>query len=131
MSLYSQESFPKTIQIEGDTVIAITPNQLHWVNSVIRDKENLEFKEKEFNLLLTKQEVNLKKMSRLNGRLLEKNTKMLANYSDLIKLNETNDKLITYYKKEVDIQRRRKVWGTIGGFTFGVTVGATLFLFLK
>lgn len=121
----------KLIVIEGDTLIIMTPEQLYWVNGVIVKNEILETRARSLNLMVGKQSLNILKFTNANERLLSKNNQLLVDYSNLIKLNETNDKLIGYYKKETKIQRRKKIAGTVGGFTIGVGTGALIVALLK
>jgi hypothetical protein len=130
-SLYSQTTYPSKIRVEEDTLIVITPKQLVKVNSTFQELEHTILDNKRLNLTLDSYRRNTTKMMRINELLQEKNTRMLVNYSEHIKLNNTNKKLAEYYRKEIEVQKRKKVWSFFGGFTIGVAITSTLILLLN
>lgn len=138
ISSFSQETYPKKIELGGDTLICLTPEQAWDIN--------FEF---EINRQLEQNLDSLSELSNYYGLLvdrviarnfsLEQDMKLLnSNYRSLEynngilgKQNNINLEIIENYKKELKSQRKKAFKLTIGGFCVGVTTGSILFLVLS
>lgn len=127
-SLYCQNSYPKKILINSDTIVAITPIQLKQINSRLLELKDLRLYTQTLEEYNATQKNVIKHQIGLNRELNKKNTRLLINNSDLMKLNSTNDKLLGYYKKELKVQKRRKTLTFFGGLTIGVAATSIFML---
>lgn len=125
---FSQNTYPKKIQLNSDTLILITPNQLIDIN-----KDLLLYSHLKKNILTIKFELSrkIKEIQKKDSEYKSKVLSLSGEISTLDKLNEANDKLITYYKKEVKIQKRSKVTMFFAGVTVGVATTSIIILTIK
>jgi hypothetical protein len=81
--------------------------------------------------LVSSYRANTSRINTINELLRKKNTQLLVDYSDMIKLNETNRKLAGYYNKEIEVQKRKKMKSFFGGLTIGIALTSTTILLLN
>ena len=97
---YCQNTYPKKIVLDNkDTVVAITETQLQYINECFYDRDAMSVDADSMAYLLAMQSLSIERQSNINKKLVLKNTKLLTDYLDAIKLYEL-EKQITYYKEQ-------------------------------
>lgn len=106
----------KIVQVKGDTMILITPNQLKTINCIITD---LEFRTKELDLnriLISKQDSiiwSMKSLVQVKDQTIELKNKNLTDLKESLKKSQ----------KKIERQKKWIKWGSIG---FGAIIGGIL-----
>jgi len=116
--------------LEGDTVIVISEPQLKKINEYLLRYEKLYLYNDSLISILNTQKTILDKRNALNELLNKRNSDLLIQNADLIKLKSTNNKLQEYYKKELKVKNRKKTIAFFGGLTIGIATTSTLILIL-
>ena len=127
---YSQNSYPRKLILESDTVIVISEPQLKKINEYLLRYEKLNLYNDSLISILNTQKTILDKRNVLNELLNKRNSDLLIQNADLIKLNSTNNKIQEYYKKELKVKNRKKTIAFFGGLTLGIATTSTLILIL-
>ncbi len=124
MSSFSQSTYPKIILNEGDTVVAVTPNQLVRIN---RDLNNFNYLQKSY-LNIVKQLSVADSLNTVQKQMLSTQDEILAVESlKFERVMSVNDNLRTTFKKEKKETRNRAllIGGGVGlsiGFIVGVII---------
>lgn len=129
-SLYSQDSYPEKISLNGDTLIAITPQQLVSINSMLDDRLTLKLYGDSLVSIVDMQLTSIERQIALNRLLNKRNTELLVENSDLFKLKQENEKLVDYLKREIRVKNRKKTGTFFLGVTIGVASASTAILIL-
>lgn len=124
MSSFSQSTYPKIILNEGDTVVAVTPNQLVRIN---RDLNSFNYLQKSYlnivNQLSVADSLNI-----VQKQMLSTQDEILAVESlKFERVMSVNDNLRTTFKKEKKETRNKAllIGGGVGlsiGFIVGVII---------
>lgn len=124
MSSFSQSTYPKIILNEGDTVVAVTPNQLVRIN---RDLNNFNYLQKSY-LNIVKQLSVADSLNTVQKQMLSTQDEILAVESlKFERVMSVNDNLRTTFKKEKKETRNKAllIGGGVGlsiGFIVGVII---------
>ena len=129
--LFCQESYPKKLVIENDTIIAITPEQTKAINFVFDERDFYKDKSDSLSVKIAVQSLSLNRQIMINRELSNENELTLMNLDTYKKLNEINQSTIQYKNKELVQQKNKTLKFAIGGLTVGVTTGALLVLILN
>ena len=98
------------------------------INNSFFELQNLRLKNESLEQYYANQKSVIEHQIKLNRELNKKNVALLANYSDLLKIKSTDEKLIGYYKKELKVQKRRKTLTFFGGLTVGIAATSIFML---
>jgi hypothetical protein len=109
----------------------ITPIQMKKINMTFQKYDLAHLENQRLNSLVSSYRANTSRINTINELLRKKNTQLLVDYSDMIKLNETNRKLAGYYNKEIEVQKRKKMKSFFGGLTIGIALTSTTILLLN
>lgn len=125
---YCQNTYPKKIVLESkDTVVAITETQLQHINECFYDRDAMSVDADSMAYLLAMQSLSIERQSNINKKLVLKNTKLLTDYLDAIKLYEL-EKQITYYKEqELKAAKKKQIKMMVGGFSVGIGTAAIVY----
>ena len=124
MSSFSQSTYPKIILNEGDTVVAVTPNQLVRIN---RDLNNFNYLQKSYLNIVNQLSV-ADSLNTVQKQMLSTQDEILAVESlKFERVMSVNDNLRTTFKKEKKETRNRAllIGGGVGlsiGFIVGVII---------
>ena len=124
MSSFSQNTYPKIILNEGDTVVAVTPNQLVRIN---RDLNNFNYLQKSYLNIVNQLSV-ADSLNTVQKQMLSTQDEILAVESlKFERVMLVNDNLRTIFKKEKKETRNKAllIGGGVGlsiGFIVGVII---------
>lgn len=124
MSSFSQSTYPKIILNEGDTVVAVTPNQLVRIN---RDLNSLNYLQKSYLNIVNQLSV-ADSLNTVQKQMLSTQDEILAVESlKFERVMSVNDNLRTTFKKEKKETRNKAllIGGGVGlsiGFIVGVII---------
>lgn len=124
MSSFSQSTYPKIILNEGDTVVAVTPNQLVRIN---RDLNSFNYLQKSYLNIVNQLSV-ADSLNTVQKQMLSTQDEILAVESLKFKrVMLVNDNLRTTFKKEKKETRNKAllIGGGVGlsiGFIVGVII---------
>ena len=124
MSSFSQSTYPKIILNEGDTVVAVTPNQLVRIN---RDLNSFNYLQKSYLNIVNQLSV-ADSLNTVQKQMLSTQDEILAVESlKFERVMLVNDNLRTTFKKEKKETRNKAllIGGGVGlsiGFIVGVTI---------
>lgn len=124
MSSFSQSTYPKIILNEGDTVVAVTPNQLVRIN---RDLNSFNYLQKSYLNIVNQLSV-ADSLSTVQKQMLSTQDEILAVESlKFERVMLVNDNLRTTFKKEKKETRNKAllIGGGVGlsiGFIVGVII---------
>ena len=124
MSSFSQSTYPKIILNEGDTVVAVTPNQLVRIN---RDLNSLNYLQKSYLNIVNQLSV-ADSLNTVQKQMLSTQDEILAVESlKFERVMLVNDNLRTTFKKEKKETRNKAllIGGGVGlsiGFIVGVII---------
>lgn len=124
MSSFSQSTYPKIILNEGDTVVAVTPNQLVRIN---RDLNNFNYLQKSYLNIVNQLSV-ADSLNTVQKQMLSTQDEILAVESlKFERVMSVNDNLRTTFKKEKKETRNKAllIGGGVGlsiGFIVGVII---------
>lgn len=117
LSCFSQNTYPSKLVIENDTIVAITPLQLNYINKLIAEK-NFLYRQ---NQIL--QDINLLKDSTIYNLNLN-----LSYYQDIYNITEVQLSNLNLQLKAqkslaaLDRKKYKKTKWVIGGVSIGVGV---------
>lgn len=131
MSSFCQETYPSIVEKDSNKLVLITPKQVSVINSAFQELTNNKLELQKYKTTTTQLLVNYSRLESVNELLNKKNNELFISYSNALKLNDTNNKLIGYYQDELKIQKRKKTWTFFGGFTIGVATLSTTILILN
>jgi hypothetical protein len=124
---YCQNTYPQKIVLNKDTVVAITETQLQHINECFYQRDGMRSDADSMAYLLSMQSLSISRQSNINRKLVLKNTKLLADYLDAIKLYEL-EKQITYYKEqELKAAKKKQIKMMVGGFSVGIGTAAIVY----
>lgn len=124
---YCQNTYPQKIVLNKDTVVAITETQLQHINECFYQRDGMRSDADSMAYLLSMQSLSISRQSNINKKLVLKNTKLLADYLDAIKLYEL-EKQITYYKEqELKAAKKKQIKMMVGGFSVGIGTAAIVY----
>jgi hypothetical protein len=124
---YCQNTYPQKIVLNKDTVVAITETQLQHINECFYQRDGMRSDADSMAYLLSMQSLSISRQSNINKKLVLKNTKLLADYLDAIKLYEL-EKQITYYKEqELKAAEKKQIKMMVGGFSVGIGTAAIVY----
>jgi hypothetical protein len=124
---YCQNTYPQKIVLNKDTVVAITETQLQHINECFYQRDGMRSDADSMAYLLSMQSLSISRQSNINKKLVLKNTKLLADYLDVIKLYEL-EKQITYYKEqELKAAKKKQIKMMVGGFSVGIGTAAIVY----
>lgn len=124
---YCQNTYPQKIVLNKDTVVAITETQLQHINECFYQRDGMRSDADSMAYLLSMQSLSISRQSNINKKLVLKNTKLLTDYLDAIKLYEL-EKQITYYKEqELKAAKKKQIKMMIGGFSVGIGTAAIVY----
>jgi hypothetical protein len=124
---YCQNTYPQKIVLNKDTVVAITETQLQHINECFYQRDGMRADADSMAYLLSMQSLSISRQSNINKKLVLKNTKLLADYLDAIKLYEL-EKQITYYKEqELKAAKKKQIKMMVGGFSVGIGTAAIVY----
>lgn len=124
MSSFSQNTYPKIILNEGDTVVAVTPNQLVRIN---RDLNSFNYLQKSYLNIVNQLSV-ADSLNTVQKQMLSMQDEILAVESlKFERVMLVNDNLRTTFKKEKKETRNKAllIGGGVGlsiGFIVGVII---------
>lgn len=124
MSSFSQSTYPKIILNEGDTVVAVTPNQLVRIN---RDLNSFNYLQKSYLNIVNQLSV-ADSLNTVQKQMLSTQDEILAVESlKFERVMSMNDNLRTTFKKEKKETRNKAllIGGGVGlsiGFIVGVII---------
>lgn len=124
MSSFSQNTYPKIILNEGDTVVAVTPNQLVRIN---RDLNSFNYLQKSYLNIVNQLSV-ADSLNTVQKQMLSTQDEILAVESlKFERVMLVNDNLRTIFKKEKKKTRNKAllIGGGVGlsiGFIVGVII---------
>lgn len=124
MSSFSQSTYPKIILNEGDTVVAVTPNQLVRIN---RDLNSFNYLQKSYLNIVNQLSVT-DSLNTVQKQMLSTQDEILAVESlKFERVMLVNDNLRTTFKKEKKETRNKAllIGGGVGlsiGFIVGVII---------
>ncbi len=124
MSSFSQNTYPKIILNEGDTVVAVTPNQLVRIN---RDLNSFNYLQKSYLNIVNQLSV-ADSLNTVQKQMLSTQDEILAVESlKFERVMLVNDNLRTTFKKEKKETRNKAllIGGGVGlsiGFIVGVII---------
>ncbi|WAX08816.1 hypothetical protein BS162P1_00037 [Bacteroides phage BS162P1] len=124
MSSFSQSTYPKIILNEGDTVVAVTPNQLVRIN---RDLNSFNYLQKSYLNIVNQLSV-ADSLNTVQKQMLSTQDEILAVESlKFERVMLVNDNLRTTFKKEKKETRNKAllIGGGVGlsiGFIVGVII---------
>jgi len=124
MSSFSQNTYPKIILNEGDTVVAVTPNQLVRIN---RDLNSFNYLQKSYLNIVNQLSV-ADSLNTVQKQMLSTQDEILAVESlKFERVMLVNDNLRTIFKKEKKETRNKAllIGGGVGlsiGFIVGVII---------
>lgn len=124
MSSFSQSTYPKIILNEGDTVVAVTPNQLVRIN---RDLNSFNYLQKSYLNIVNQLSV-ADSLNTVQKQMLSTQDEILAVESlKFERVMLVNDNLRTTFKKEKKKTRNKAllIGGGVGlsiGFIVGVII---------
>ncbi len=124
MSSFSQNTYPKIILNEGDTVVAVTPNQLVRIN---RDLNSFNYLQKSYLNIVNQLSV-ADSLNTVQKQMLSTQDEILAVESlKFERVMSVNDNLRTTFKKEKKETRNKAllIGGGVGlsiGFIVGVII---------
>lgn len=124
MSSFSQSTYPKIILNEGDTVVAVTPNQLVRIN---RDLNSFNYLQKSYLNIVNQLSV-ADSLNTVQKQMLSMQDEILAVESlKFERVMLVNDNLRTTFKKEKKETRNKAllIGGGVGlsiGFIVGVII---------
>lgn len=124
MSSFSQNTYPKIILNEGDTVVAVTPNQLVRIN---RDLNSFNYLQKSYLNIVNQLSV-ADSLNTVQKQILSTQDEILAVESlKFERVMSVNDNLRTTFKKEKKETRNKAllIGGGVGlsiGFIVGVII---------
>ena len=124
MSSFSQNTYPKIILNEGDTVVAVTPNQLVRIN---RDLNSFNYLQKSYLNIVNQLSV-ADSLNTVQKQMLSTQDEILAVESlKFERVMSVNDNLRTIFKKEKKETRNKAllIGGGVGlsiGFIVGVII---------
>ena len=124
MSSFSQSTYPKIILNEGDTVVAVTPNQLVRIN---RDLNSFNYLQKSYLSIVNQLSV-ADSLNTVQKQMLSTQDEILAVESlKFERVMSVNDNLRTTFKKEKKETRNKAllIGGGVGlsiGFIVGVII---------
>ncbi len=124
MSSFSQSTYPKIILNEGDTVVAVTPNQLVRIN---RDLNSFNYLQKSYLNIVNQLSV-ADSLNTVQKQMLSTQDEILAVESlKFERVMSVNDNLRTTFKKEKKETRNKAllIGGGVGlsiGFIVGVII---------
>lgn len=124
MSSFSQSTYPKIILNEGDTVVAVTPNQLVRIN---RDLNSFSYLQKSYLNIVNQLSV-ADSLNTVQKQMLSTQDEILAVESlKFERVMLVNDNLRTTFKKEKKETRNKAllIGGGVGlsiGFIVGVII---------
>lgn len=125
MSSFSQSTYPKIILNEGDTVVAVTPNQLVRIN---RDLNSFNYLQKSYLNIVNQLSV-ADSLSTVQKQMLSTQDEILAVESlKFERVMLVNDNLRTTFKKEKKETRNKAL--LIGGGV-GLSIGFIVGVILK
>lgn len=124
---YCQNTYPQKIVLNKDTVVTITKTQLQHINECFYQRDGMRIDADSMAYLLSMQSLSISRQSNINKKLVLKNTKLLADYLDAIKLYEL-EKQITYYKEqELKAAKKKQIKMMVGGFSVGIGTAAIVY----
>ena len=124
---YCQPSYPKKIVLDKDTVIAITETQLQDINQVFYDRNSMDIDADSMAYQLAMQSLSIKRQSSINKQLVIKNTKLLSDYSDALKMYDLQKQITAYREQELKIAKKKQIKLMVGGFTVGLGTAAIVY----
>ncbi len=124
---YCQPSYPKKIVLDKDTVIAITETQLQDINQVFYDRNSMDIDADSMAYQLAMQSLSIKRQSSINKQLVIKNTKLLSDYSDALKMYDLQKQITAYREQELKIAKKKQIKLMVGRFTVGLGTAAIVY----
>ena len=125
---YCQDTYPKKIVLDSrDTVIAITETQLKDINQCFYDREEMIVNADSMAYLLGMQSLSITRQSNINKKLVMKNTKLLSDYTDAMKMYELEKQITEYKDKELKVAKKKQIKMMVGGFTVGIGTAAIIY----
>ena len=124
---YCQPSYPKKIVLDKDTVIAITETQLQDINQAFYDRNSMDIDADSMAYQLAMQSLSIKRQSSINKQLVIKNTKLLSDYSDALKMYDLQKQITAYREQELKIAKKKQIKLMVGGFTVGLGTAAIVY----
>ena len=124
MSSFSQNTYPKIILNEGDTVVAVTPNQLVRIN---RDLNSFNYLQKSYLNIVNQLSV-ADSLNTVQKQMLSTQDEILAVESlKFERVMLVNDNLRTTFKKDKKETRNKALLIGAGvGLSIGVIVGVII-----
>ena len=125
---YCQNTYPKKIVLDNkDTVVAITETQLQHVNECFYDRDVMGVDADSMAYLLAMQSLSIERQSNINKKLVLKNTKLLTEYLDAIKLYELEKQITHYKEQELKAAKKKQIKMMVGGFSVGIGTAAIVY----
>ena len=76
---------------------------------------------------LAMQSLSIKRQSSINKQLVIKNTKLLSDYSDALKMYDLQKQITAYREQELKIAKKKQIKLMVGGFTVGLGTAAIVY----
>lgn len=130
-SSYSQNSFPKKIVLNNDTVIAITSHQLVTINQKLLQLAMYKEVASDCGNSMATLNKSIEKANALIAQQSELIAFQKAQISDLNKLDDYSKQNIEVLKKQLKLQRQRTVKAVVIGSGVTALVTATVISLLK
>jgi hypothetical protein len=127
---YCQETYPKKIAFEQDTVICINKEQLVKINGAFEELEHYKGKLDSIGIEIDFQKTMIEKQLSINSKLSSRNVELLIENDNLYQKDEINRQILTFKEKELKYQKKKSMELLVGGFTIGVGIGAITALIL-
>lgn len=125
---YCQNTYPKKIVLDNkDTVISITKAQLQHINQCLYDRVCMTEKADSMTYLLAMQSLSISRQSKINKQLVLKNTKLLSDYSDAMKMYEMEKQIAEYKEQELKAAKKKQIKMMVGGFSVGIGTAAIVY----
>jgi len=125
---YCQNTYPKKIVLDNkDTVVAITETQLQYINECFYQRDGMDIDADSMAYLLAMQSLSISRQSKINKQLVLKNTKLLSDYSDVMKMYELEKQITEYKEKELKAAKKKQIKMMVGGFTVGIGTAAIVY----
>lgn len=77
--------------------------------------------------LLAMQSLSISRQSKINKQLVLKNTKLLSDYSDAMKMYEMEKQIAEYKEQELKAAKKKQIKMMVGGFSVGIGTAAIVY----
>ena len=125
---YCQNTYHKKIVLDNkDTVVAITETQLQDINECFYQRDEMSIDVDSMAYLLAMQSLSISRQSKINKQLVLKNTKLLSDYSDAVKMYELEKKITEYKEQELKAAKKKQIKMMVGGFSVGIGTAAIVY----